>query len=351
MLSFTQVFTADAEHSRAKVAHLLSYSTTPANLLPINQMDPQAASSVEPRERAVSSEPCSTRANPFDDSDIPSRKRRRTSLRGASRSRSIDSSASSQSEQRTSTDDASLGTDSATMKDDTEPASPQTPEYKLTASQGTPRSSRVTINVRTPSRPLETIPSSPPVSEKELENGQASATLLNDDVKISVEETEVDMTRADTPEQNRASSGSETNSPPVEVITIDEDDGAEYGSGQPQFTLLHGVQDPTNAFPFHAAAESLADTVSRLTGFMTSRMSACPHLQGCRPLIPSPSCLDDAVARSVSEWIQSYLNFAKGSDYYAVLDSCRQHRGFWYTLPELVHCVITRRYVLADANA
>lgn len=97
--------------------------------------------------------------------------------------------------------------------------------------------------------------------------------MLNDDLKVSVEETEVDMTRTDTPERDRPSSGSETSSPPVEVITIDEDDGAEYESGQPRVTLLDELHDPTSEFPFHAAAETLADTVSRLTAFMTTRMS------------------------------------------------------------------------------
>lgn len=306
-------------------------------------MDPKGADSVESRERAVSSEPCSTRPNPFDDGDISSRKRRRTSLSGASRSRSIDSSASSQSEQLTSTDDVSLGTDSATMKDDTKPVTPQTPERKPPPSQPTPKSSRVTINVRTPSRPLETIPSSPPVSEKELEQGPSVDMMLDDEVKISVEETEVEMTTNDAPDPNLASSGSETSSPPVEVITIEEDEGPDYESTQPQVTLLHGVQDPTTEFPFHDAAESLADTVSRLMSFMTNRKFRRLTTEKCPPLTPSPSSPDDAVARSVSDWILSYIAFAKVSDYYTVWDSYRQNREFWHTVPELVNCIITRR--------
>ncbi|OIW33983.1 hypothetical protein CONLIGDRAFT_204199 [Coniochaeta ligniaria NRRL 30616] len=282
-------------------------------------MDPQAANSVESRERAVSSEPCSTRPNPFDDGDTSSRKRRRTSLSGVSRSRSVDSVTSSQGEQPTS-DDLSLGTDSATMKDDTDPVTPQTPERKPAASQPTPRSSRVTINVRTPSRPLETIPSSPPISEKELEQDPIADMQMDDDVKISVEETEVDMTNADTPDRHQASSGSETSSPPVEVVTIDDD--PEYESAQPQVTLLHAVQDPTIDFPFRDTAETLAETVSRLTSFMSAH---------------------ESVAKSVSDWIQSYLAFAKSTDHYTIWDSYRENRELWHSIPELVNYMLVRR--------
>ncbi|KAK7213608.1 hypothetical protein V2G26_020786 [Clonostachys chloroleuca] len=49
----------------------------------------QAGDSPDPLQRAGSSEPSSTRPNPFDDSDIASRKRRRTSQSG-SPSRSVD---------------------------------------------------------------------------------------------------------------------------------------------------------------------------------------------------------------------------------------------------------------------
>lgn len=307
-------------------------------------MDSQAANSVESIERAVSSEPCSTRPNPFDDGDISSRKRRRTSLSGASRSRSIDSSASSQSGQATGTDDVSLGTDSATMKDDTEPVTPQTLERKLAPFQPTPKSSRVTINVRTPSRPLETIPSSPPVSENELGQGSSVDMMLDDDVKISVEKTEVQMATDVTPDQKPASSGSETSSPPVEVITIDDEDGPEYESAQPQVTLLQVARDPTAEFPFHDAAEPLVDTASRLTSFMTSR--TFPRLATGRPspLTRSPLYPDEAVAKSVSDWIQNYIAFAKASEYYTISASYRKHREFWHTVPELASCIVTRRW-------
>lgn len=254
----------------------------------------------------------------------------------------MDSVTSSQGEQPTS-DDLSLGTDSTTMKDDTDPVTPQTPDRKSAAVQPTPRSSRVTINVRTPSRPLETIPSSPPVSEKELEHDSTADMLLDDDVKISVEETEVNMANADTPERHLASSGSETSSPPVEIVTIDQDDDPEYESAQPQVTLLHGAQDPTNEFPFHDAAEALPETVSRLTSFMSSRMSTSLSYNSRRPLTQHSTCLDESVAKHVSDWIQSYITFAKVTDHYTLWDSYQDNREFWHSIPELVNCMLVRR--------
>ncbi|KAB5570070.1 hypothetical protein GE09DRAFT_957769 [Coniochaeta sp. 2T2.1] len=278
-------------------------------------MDPSPANSAESREGAVSSESCSTRPNPFDDAEVSSRKRRRTSLSAASRSTSVDSVTSSLSEVPTSTD----GSGSATMKDGNEPSVPQTPERRAVPSQSTPRSSRVTINVRTPSRPLETIPSSPPASEEDQEDqGPAADMVLDEDVKISVEETEVDMIGSDALE----SSGSETRSPSVQIINIDDDDAPDYEAGQPQVTLLQGTQDPIAEFPFHEATESLAETVSRLTNFISTH---------------------ESVAKSVSDWIHNYLAFAKVSDNYTVLQSYQEHRDFWHCIPELVTSILHRR--------
>jgi ubiquitin carboxyl-terminal hydrolase 34 len=236
------------------------------------------------------------------------------------------------------------------MKDDTDPVTPQTPEHKPAASEPTPRSSRVTINVRTPSRALETIPSSPTDSEKELEQDATADMLLDDDVKISVEETEVDMTTSDTPDRHLASSGSETSSPPVEVVTLDQDDDPEYESAQPQVTLLHGAQDPTHEFPFHDASESFPETVSRLTSFMSSRMCACLQSNRHSPLTQDSSYPDETVAKLVSDWIQSYINFAKVSDHYAIWDSYQENRELWHSIPELVNCILVRRYVLVGVS-
>lgn len=264
----------------------------------------------------------------------------------------MDSVASAQGELTASGNALSFGTDSTTMKNDTDPVTPETPEQKPAASQHTPRSSRVTINVRfAPSRPLETIPASPsPIAETGSMLGSSAIMVLDDDVKISVEETEVDMTNADTPDPRPASSGSETSSPPVEIIAIDDDqdDDLEYENAQPSVTLLHGphdniLGDPTDDFPFHDANESFPDTVKRLCAFMTTRMSSPSSNNRYRSLTQVSSHEDESVAREVSAWIQNYLAFAKVTEHYMVWESYRANRELWHILPELINSMITRR--------
>ncbi|KAK3295943.1 uncharacterized protein B0H64DRAFT_417531 [Chaetomium fimeti] len=98
-------------------------------------------------DRAVSSEPCSTRPNPFEDNDLSSRKRRRTSLASDSRSRSVETIGSSPSPPVAATSAIELRSDSA-MKIDSDLAIPATPERQQPAAEpaSEPRSSRVTIN-------------------------------------------------------------------------------------------------------------------------------------------------------------------------------------------------------------
>jgi len=222
----------------------------------------QAPNADDSRERAVSSEPCSTRPNPFDDSDISSRKRRRTSLSGASRSRSVDTATSSQGSHTAGDSGPEPQSDSA-MKIDSVSATPTTPEPQqplIAQPPSGPRSSRVTINVRTPSRPLEAIPSSP---LSPLPRASASAPAdPADAVHISVEESELDMSREeDTVVDTPASSTSESSSPPVEVVSIEPEDDAED-------------------FPFHDATETYGETIARLLQYFPTRKGT-PFLGSC----------------------------------------------------------------------
>src|SRR5690242_20502707 len=97
------------------------------------------------RERAVSSEPCSTRPNPFEAENGSARKRRRFS-RGGSRSRSVDTAR-----------DSDIVPDSRTLREDIQksdididPAPPRTPtRIPSDHPPPEPTSSRVTINLRT----------------------------------------------------------------------------------------------------------------------------------------------------------------------------------------------------------
>src|SRR6266699_5045715 len=195
------------------------------------------ASNPESRERAVSSEPCSTRPNPFDDSES-SRQRRRTSMNGgASRSRSVDTVKSSQD--LPAVDSEPAQEDSA-MKLHTDPTTPQTPDRQPGQSNppsSGPVSSRVTINLRSAGPRLDTIPSSPLSPQSPT---PASQPVQDDDVKISVEESEVDMPSADPSAGTPAPSASDTGSPPVEVIDVQPED-ADFEAGQPEVTLLQDV--------------------------------------------------------------------------------------------------------------
>ncbi|KAK3937263.1 ubiquitin carboxyl-terminal hydrolase 34, partial [Diplogelasinospora grovesii] len=275
----------------------------------------QASRTDESRERAVSSEPCSTRPNPFDDSDISSRKRRRTSMGGTSRSRSAETVNSDRDSATIGDSGLESSRDESAMKIDTDPANPTTPEQQpveLHPPSG-PRSSRVTINVRTPSRPLEVIPSSPPSPK-------------TDDVKISVEESEIDMAREDTVVETPASSPSDASSPTIELVMVQPDDDADLDGGQPAITILDEprsiLADPSAAFPFHDQTETYPETIARLTQYLVTH---------------------ETVAHGIAEWIDNYLAFAKSSPYLDVVESYQEHRELWHSLPEMVMFMTNRK--------
>ncbi|KAK0630801.1 hypothetical protein B0T17DRAFT_231975 [Bombardia bombarda] len=309
----------------------------------------QASKSDESRERAVSSEPCSTRPNPFDDSDIASRKRRRTSLSGASRSRSVDtvtSSPGSLADGDLASEDPGLeAKNDSAMKIDTDldadPAIPSTPEQRPLDAQppSGPRSSRVTINVRTPSRPLEAVSSSPssPSSPSPTETTTAALFTPEDDVKISVEESEVDMSREDTILDTPVSSASDSSSsPPIEVVPvhIDDDDGDDFRStGEPEVTIFGDYSrsmliDPSSEFPFRENAETFPEAATRLTQYLTTH---------------------ETVSQSIADWIEGYLAWARSAPLGMILESHQEHRDLWQSIPDLV-LFVTRQKVLYPRN-
>ena len=125
----------------------------PRCALPLCQMDPDPAALS--RERAASSEPCSTRPNPFDDNNGPvSRKRQRTS-RGGSRSRSVDTATA------IDTTPGSMPSVEESPGSELGSAPPRTPSSPRQGSSPEPTSSKVTLNLRT-APPLGSISSSPP---------------------------------------------------------------------------------------------------------------------------------------------------------------------------------------------
>jgi len=271
-------------------------------------MDP-ASEEAESRERAVSSEPSSIRPNPFHDGES-SRKRRRTSLNGSARSQSVDTvqspSGLSTAAEAEPARDLGRGKeeeegdddddDSTTMKLDPDSDTPQTPDRQLPAVQpgSGPMSSRVTINLRSAQRPLQTIPSSPlsPQSPSPPE-----PLAAEDDVKISVEESEVDIPAAEVPmEATGSSPGEGRSSPPADLLPpgsspeevgssprvdlLADDDEDVFETHEPQVTMLHGIQDsslyadPIRDFPYRSPVETWTDTMAKIVGYLTTSTSS-----------------------------------------------------------------------------
>ena len=300
----------------------------------------QASGLVESRERAVSSEPCSTRPNPFDDSDISSRKRRRTSLSGASTTRSVGSVDSHQHSPA-----GNHQRDESDMNVDTDPTTtPQTPEQQHAQQPATDsrpqvpgeRSSRVTINVRTPSRPLDVIPSSPPSPPSPTPRPTASApgdsSLLpggmeQQGVRPSVEDIEADIPQGDAPSDTPVSSSSESGSPPVEVINVQLDDEYDFDQGQAAVGLLQSLPpgimvDPSPDFPYRDHAELYPEAIVRLTQFLPTH---------------------ESVSRDIAQWIELCLAYLKGVTVEKAQESIKEFHDLWYHLPELVMFMVSRK--------
>ncbi|KAK4190072.1 ubiquitin carboxyl-terminal hydrolase 34 [Podospora australis] len=285
------------------------------------------------RDRAVSSEPCSTRPNPFDDSDVSARKRRRTSLNSGSRSRSIDSETETlTSSPRSSTlgerSSPEIRTNGSDMKIDSDPTVPTTPEQHPLDKEprSEQRSSRVTINVRTPSRPppLQVIPSSP--SSPSLESSTPAAASPRNDTKVSMEESEVEMAQGDTVVDTPVSSASGgSSSPPVEIVAVQPDDSDTFDECE-AITILDdedqdiGV-DPSRAFPFVDHTEPWHEAISRLALYLPT------HNQ---------------VPRQVSDWMKAYLSFAQSTSHRTFMESYMSHRELWANLPSLMSKFVCR---------
>ncbi|KAH6668875.1 ubiquitin C-terminal hydrolase-like protein [Halenospora varia] len=262
------------------------------------------------RERAVSSEPCSTRPNPFEAENGSARKRRRFS-RGGSRSRSVDTAR-----------DSDIVPDSRTLREDIQksdididPAPPRTPtRIPSDHPPPEPTSSRVTINLRT-ARPLESIPSSPPspaTPSKMVNGGEDGGT------RFSVEsESDALSTVADAALETPSSSPSPVGSPEIELITINEDDG-DYESQSPPVVTIDADEygDPMLDFPY-LGDESLVSAVQKVSRFLQYDE------------VPT----DDAFCK-LRDWMERYLTFANTAQIW--YESYTKYRDFWQEFPQLI---------------
>lgn len=286
----------------------------------------QGSSPSELRDRAVSSEPCSTRPNPFDDGDS-ARKRRRTSLSG-SRSASIDT--------LHSRDDTAAVSDPNIMKVDTpEPLPPSTPARSEPPAE--PVSSRVTINLRNADN-LEATPQSP--------SSPTPSRFQKDSIKASVEEPEVIMIRA-SPVGNASSSASELDSPDVPAMSID-DDLAIYAADPNMTIMADGRAAQFSAvmldFPYHTDGETYYETVVRLAEYFRQRRSRHPVMTNrYSNTLLEPSHVDEAL-QLLQSWVNRYSSCASIELYPMVIEAYQENRQFWQGLPDLFY-TIAHRYV------
>ncbi|KAI8626853.1 hypothetical protein F5Y19DRAFT_487407 [Xylariaceae sp. FL1651] len=279
----------------------------------------------ESRERALSSEPSSTRPNPFDDGDLSARKRRRTSLSG-SRSTSVETALSQ--------DNTIAASDTNDMKVDTpEPTLPSTPTRSDRPVE--PVSSRVTINLRNADS-LEATPTSP-----------ASPTPSRQrvgHVQTSVEAPEVDM--APTHSAEDASSSPSVPDSPEEVGMSVEDleDDVQYSTIELQ-PALYGSRRATDLstivsdFPYRYEGELPQDTVVRLVNYFRQRTSPAAHpyrIFESDPRAPEPAQVDEGIL-SIHTWLNRCLSYARLELQATVIEVYQENRAFWTALPDMFY--------------
>ncbi|KAI9742649.1 MAG: Ubiquitin carboxyl-terminal hydrolase 34 [Claussenomyces sp. TS43310] len=272
-----------------------------------------------PRERAVSSEPCTTRPKPFDETESSSRKRQRVSNSG-SRSRSVDAG-----KPPTATPGA-IASDTVLMGNETE--SPSTPDNKTSANSITePTSSKVTINLRKMAMPDTD-------SESALSpESPSNTTSSNHDHnrQMSKYSTEVEgVASAKMALKSAFSSPSAGESPRIEVITVnDDDDDADFQSRTSPVAIIDDDfvmdADPMDLFPFRADEETLVSTVRRIARFWEFE-----------------NVDDESSFEKLRQWMLAFLRYTAGRE-----DSWHgnymAYRDFWDLLPEIIWALNRRR--------
>ena len=302
-------------------------------------------SSLDHQDRAASSEPTTTRPNPFDDTDISSRKRRRTSTSDSPvAALDIVNPIRDSSSSSTLEGDTAGSHKSEAIKLDKEPITPQTPEH-LCSSEGSPidpPSSRVTLNLRH-APPSETM-SSPSASPSALPKEMRSISPA-DEVKTSVEETEVEMVPPPTQALDTPQSSSSSGSPPIELVSIPSDDEMAFTDisiiGQDRALL-----DPLRQFPYRDPEESLVATLHRLIVYLTNR--ELHHLRQHRNtvLIGVEDNIEENVLDNFQQWQDRYLQFINEVDPQTARNSYRLNQDFWQLYPDIIAAALGRRYIL-----
>lgn len=239
------------------------------------QMDQlqRSSSDTESRDRAGSSDPCSTRPNPFDDDDGSSaRKRRRTSINGASSSRSIDTPPGSCSPPvATQNGPGSIDNDhhdDVTMTMDAASSEPQTPERQhdqpLHASESKP--TRITLNLKS-KKQIPQSDSSSSLSQNDLDDELIGAQ--ENGIRLSVEdEFDDDLPGPDF--ADTASALDDNENLPIEIIDDEDEEDDDQDAG---VTVLNGSDsNPMISFPYQPS-EPLVDSLPKLCHLLHNSQS------------------------------------------------------------------------------
>ncbi|KAL7948270.1 hypothetical protein V8C42DRAFT_313966 [Trichoderma barbatum] len=281
----------------------------------------------------ASPEPSSTRLNPFDDSDVSSRKRRRTSASGSgSPSASVETGvylSDSGSSPFYTTVNAMPPLD-GTVQPSQGSKQPRTPPQNVdspTIPPDPPTSSRVTINLRNqPSRASTASPTRMRYSPAAAGRYISPSTLREptpeeDKAKKSVEEVESDVVpNGDDEPQTPPTGWRASLSPPIEELFPSDremPDQADIELATDKFSPLSATNlpptDPTMQFPYRDA-DTLLDTVNRLRQFLSEQ-----------PTIEA----EVGVCEQVLAWLDLFVDFAKARSPADTLESVCNNRAFW----------------------
>ena len=216
-------------------------------------MDPATSTSDSPPQRAPSSEPASTRPNPFDDGEIAARKRRRTSGSGDSLI------------QPRINDDEPSPDQAMTM--DLQSSAPRTPEETSdhdSQRAEPPSSSKVTINLRKASSAHQEDPAPPPLPERA--DPRICGRIAGDAAPST--EDEVEQSR-----RERATSPTGSSSPPIELVQDGDDDDLDIQNTIEDISLSgHGIDlsRKIQEFPYRDNTEHPNETADRLVTYVLS---------------------------------------------------------------------------------
>ncbi|PTB67813.1 hypothetical protein BBK36DRAFT_1193875 [Trichoderma citrinoviride] len=270
----------------------------------------------------ASPEPSSTRLNPFDDSDISSRKRRRTSVSASgSPSASVETAvymSDSSSSPYYTTVNAMPPPLDGTVKpspDSNEPRTPPPTVDSPTIPPDPPLSNRVTINLRNPSSRASTASPTRPAREPFLYSPSA------DKAKKSVEEADPpsDADLETPPPAWRASL-----SPPTEDLFPGDQDMPDETAIEPKSDRpspeagsdATPLVDPTTRFPYHESDKPLSETASRLRQFLLDDLS-----------VEAEADIYDQIRL----WADLFVAFAKTASPAEILESVHTNAAFWQT--------------------